>query len=87
VNDTPRPGPIHLDGNFFTRLWRSGSERTVVVQRHGVRYLSVPLNVGVVILALLLIGTAPMWPLVAAAVIVALIAKVEIVVFKESPPS
>ena len=82
-----QPGRFHVDGQFFKRLWRAGGERTVVIQRHGVRYLSMPLNWSIILLALLAIGTAPMWPLMAVAVIAALVAKVEVVVLRDVSPT
>jgi hypothetical protein len=46
-----------------------------------------PLNWSIILLALLVIGTAPMWPLVAVAVIAALVAKVEVVVLRDVSPA
>jgi hypothetical protein len=82
-----KPDRFQVDGHLFSRLWRAGSKRSVVVQRHGTRFLMVPLNLGILLLVLLLIGTAPLWPLVAVAAIVALLAKVEVVVLCDAPPA
>jgi len=87
TQNTHQPGRFHVDGQFLGRLWRAGAERTVVIQRRGTRYLSMPLNWSIILLALLVIGTAPMWPLVAVAVIAALVAKVEVVVLRDVSPA
>jgi hypothetical protein len=64
------------------RWWRAGQERSLVVRRRGVDHVRLPLNfVAVATLVL----AAWSWPVLLLAVVVALVARVEFVVQRDTP--
>ena len=79
----PRPGPEGV-GSALRRGWRALNERTLVARKGGRDRMRLPLSVAA-ILALVLLGWS--WPIVLAAVGIALVARVEFVVVREDVPA
>lgn len=75
----PRPGPEGV-GSALRRGWRALNERTLVARKGGRDRMRLPLSFAT-ILALVLLSWS--WPLVLAAVGIALVARVEFVVVRE----
>lgn len=79
----PRPGPEGV-GSALRRGWRALNERTLVARKGGRDRMRLPLSVAT-ILALVLLSWS--WPIVLAAVGIALVARVEFVVVREDVPA
>lgn len=75
----PRPAPEGV-GSALRRGWRALAERTLVARKGGRDRMRLPLSVAA-ILALILLSWS--WPIVLAAVGIALIARVEFVIVRE----
>ncbi|MFN2321698.1 MAG: hypothetical protein ABR510_01890 [Trueperaceae bacterium] len=75
----PRPGPEGV-GSALRRGWRALNERTLVARKGGRDRMRLPLSFAA-ILALVLLSWS--WPVVLAAVGIALVARVEFVVVRE----
>lgn len=75
----PRPAPEGV-GSALRRGWRALAERTLVARKGGRDRMRLPLSVAA-ILALVLLSWS--WPIVLAAVGIALVARVEFVVVRE----
>ena len=75
----PRPPPEGV-GSALRRGWRALNERTLVARKGGRDRMRLPLSAAA-ILALVLVSWS--WPIVLAAVGIALVARVEFVVLRE----
>jgi hypothetical protein len=64
------------------RWWRAGQERSLVIRRRGVDHVRLPLNLVVLLTLVLAVWS---WPVLVLAVVVALVAKVEFVVQRDTP--
>jgi hypothetical protein len=64
------------------RWWRAGQERSLVVRRRGVDHVRLPLNLVAVATLVLAVWS---WPVLLLAVVVALVARVEFVVQRDTP--
>jgi hypothetical protein len=83
-NADPNPGPpagARLAQATLNRWWRAGQERSLVIRRRGIDHVRLPMNlVGLLTLVLAVWS----WPVLVLALVVALVAKVEFVVQRDT---
>ncbi len=79
----PRPRPEGV-GSALRRGWRALNERTLVARKGGRDRMHLPLSVATILAVVLLSWS---WPIVLAAVGIALVARVEFVVVREDVPA
>ena len=75
----PRPAPETV-GSALRRGWRALAERTLVARKAGRDRMRLPLSVAALLTLILLTWS---WPIVLAAIGIALVARVEFVVVRE----
>ena len=79
----PRPTPEGV-GSALRRGWRALNERTLLARKGGRDRMRLPLSVASILTLVLLAWS---WPIVLAAIGIALVARVEFVVVREDAPA